>query len=333
MENYELVTLRNSEIKKSNLLIQQSRHQFTVQQQKILLLLISQLDPDQTSFDWQTFDIPEFCRVCGIEAQQGRTYKYVKDAVLDIRNKGFWVKVGGEEDKDREVIMSWIRQAEILPNNGKIAIKLDDQMKPYLLELREKFTQYQLKYALAMRSKYAVRLYELLKSYENKKKGQTDVDFSLDWFKIRVGVDYERWVDIRRFVIDTAIKEINVVSDIFVTYETMKRGRAVAGVKFLIESKKDWDSQVAAERAVFDRLKGKRKKSIEQPIPGQMSLEDAEIANVKEEPLEAPTLSDEEERIALERKSLEEEITRDVMGPTTESPEERGFFSRLFGRK
>jgi plasmid replication initiation protein len=211
--------------------------------------------------------------VCGIEPQQGKNYKDLKSAILGLKNKGFWLtKADGTE-----VTVSWIDKAEISPNSGKISILLDKDMFPLLLELHEKFTKYQLIYTLAMRSKYAVRLYELLKSYENRAAGSTTVEFDLDWFKNRVGAEYELWYDVQRKVISVAVNEINLVSDILVTYKGVKKGRSFVAIKFFIESKKDFSSQTATERAIYNRLTGKKGKRERSQMAGQLSLDGGEV--------------------------------------------------------
>ena len=63
-----------------------------------------------------------------------------------------------------EKIKSWIEKPKI--SDKTIKFKLDEDMYPYLLQLKEKFTTYEIKNILNMKSCYAPRLYEILKSYE-----------------------------------------------------------------------------------------------------------------------------------------------------------------------
>ena len=43
-----------------------------------------------------------------------------------------------------------------------LAVKMNPLLKPFLLGLQERYTQYQLENILAMKSVYAIRIYELL---------------------------------------------------------------------------------------------------------------------------------------------------------------------------
>lgn len=270
MDDYEVVKLRNNKVVKANVLVQQSRHQFTVQQQKVLLFLISQLKPDLKEFEWQTFEISEFCDLCGIDKSSGNNYKDLKNAIVGLKNKGYWVKV----HEDKEVTVSWISKAEIKPRSGKIKIMMDNDMKPFLLELKARFTAYDLKYTLAMRSKYSVRLYELLKSYANKNE---TLRFELDRLKTLIGAEYGLWYDIKRFVLDTAVREINEVSDLRVSYTPVKKGRSFVAVLFDIQIKKDMQSQIETERNIYQRLTGRRHQEPEPPIKGQLAFDGSVI--------------------------------------------------------
>jgi len=57
---------RSYKVIKSNDLIQKARFDLTVQEQKIILYLISKLKPDDDKSKTIKFEIKEFCSVCGI---------------------------------------------------------------------------------------------------------------------------------------------------------------------------------------------------------------------------------------------------------------------------
>ena len=83
----------------------------------------------------------------------------------------------------------------------------------------------------------SVRIYELLKSYAYQKSKT----FGLDELKRLLMVDgiesYNRFPDFRRKVLEIAVKEINKLTDLNVSYEAIKKGRKVDKLKFRIETK------------------------------------------------------------------------------------------------
>ena len=234
-----LTEVRSYMVVKSNDLIQRSRFTLSVQEQKIVLFLISKIKPGDSEFHEYEFDIVDFCKVCGIYSDGGQNYENVKAAVKSLADKSIWIPV----DDKKEVLVRWINKAAAYKGSGKITIRLDDDLRPYLLQLKARFTQYELLYVLAMKSQYSFRLYELLRSYEYTHK---PIEVDIDALKKSIMAEkYERYADFKRYVIDIAIREINALSDLKVEYAPKKQGRRFAALVFTIELKKDLDERLA----------------------------------------------------------------------------------------
>ena len=230
-EEDELIKARTYSVVKHNDLIQKSRHQLTLQEQKIVLYLISKLKPSDKDFENQVFSISEFCNVCGLDSDNGGNYSYIKNTLKSLRDRSIWITL----EDGSETTLSWINKVTLNKRSGTVLLRLDNDMKPYLLQLQGNFTKYELLYTLAMRSQYSVRLYELLKSYQYKKH----VIFDIDEFKRLIYAEqYERYPDFKRKVIDIALREINGLTDISVTYSPIKIGKRFAEVSFEISPKK-----------------------------------------------------------------------------------------------
>lgn len=232
-----IIDERGYSVVKSNELIQRTRYDLTVIEQKIVLRLIQMIKPDDKEFQTYYFSIKDFCDLCGFDNRSGGIYTLIKTSLKNLRDKSFWMRQG-----NKEVLCAWVSKASIEDNSGIVEIRLDEDLKPYLLELQKNFTVYSLYYILAMKSKYAIRLYELLKSYEYKGKFEIDIDE----LKINLSATtYDRWVDLKRFVIEKSIFEINKYSDLNVRYLFKKKGRMVKYLIFII-SHKNPDEKVAA---------------------------------------------------------------------------------------
>lgn len=226
---------RDYKVVKSNDLIQKSRFQLTLQEQKIILYVISKIKPNEEDFIILDFSIIEFCKVCGIDCDNGKNYKNVKNTIKALADKSVWIMLGS----GTETLIRWINKAWINKKSGIIKIRLDDDMKPYLLQLQERFTQYELLYTLAMRSQYSIRLYELLKSYEYKRRKVFDIE---ELKRLLSAENYSRFPDFKRYVLDISMREINDLSDLTVTYEIIKEGRRYAKLDFSMKIKKDmWE--------------------------------------------------------------------------------------------
>jgi len=234
-ENSKPITAKAKEYKiiKSNDLIQQSRFSLSLQEQRVILYLISKIKPEDTKLTDYEFKIQDFCTLCGIDNANGANYKYIKQTLKGLRDKSIWLT----RSDGAQVTLGWVSKVTINPGSGTVIIKLDDDMKPYLLQLKERFTSYELLYTLAMRSQYSVRLYELLRSYEYQKK---KIILDIDRMKELVNAEtYTRFPDFKRYVLDIAVREINDVSDLAVSYELIKEGRRYAKLAFEVNLKND----------------------------------------------------------------------------------------------
>lgn len=228
----KMTELRNYKVVKSNKLIQESRFQLALQEQKIILYLISKIKPEDMALKEHIFEIRDFCKICGSETNSGANYKYIKKTLKELRDKSIWITL----DNGSETTLAWIDKVTINRNSGAVTIKIDDMMIPYLLQLQERFTSYELLYTLAMRSQYGIRLYELLKSYEYQRRKIFDIN---ELKKLLSAENYTRFPDFRRYALDIAMREINDLSDLTVTYEIIKEGRKYAKIEFSMKIKKD----------------------------------------------------------------------------------------------
>ena len=210
----ELNEKRGQMVIKHNELVQKSRFNLTVIEQRIVLYLISKLQPKDIDFKEHEFEIKDFCEVCGMDEVNGMNYKIIKDALKALRDKSIWVK----QEDGGETTLAWFDYVTMYEDSGKVYIKLYERMKPYLLQLRQFYTQYELIYTLAMKSKYSVRMYELLKSHQNQ--GSVTVD--LERLKEQLfATSYAKINDFKRKVLDIAMREINQLTDINAEYEFM----------------------------------------------------------------------------------------------------------------
>ena len=223
---------RYNMVVKSNSLIQQSRFSLSTQQQKIVLFIISQIEPSDEELKLYSFKITDFCNVCGIEPQ-GNMYNLLKRQIKSISDKSLWI----ETEQGQETLVRWIEKPYIDKKSGTIQIKLDEDMKPYLLQLKEKFTEYELIYTLNFKSKYSIRLYEFLKSIHYNKMQAYTQTLPIDKFQKVMDSTYANFKDFHTRALKPAQKEINEYSDILFNYELVSDGRRTTAIKITVSPK------------------------------------------------------------------------------------------------
>lgn len=227
-------------VAKQNDLIRRSRYDMTARGQKVLLYLISKIKPVDDDISCMTVDLRELCEVCGT-AQLTKNFRDVASIIEDLFRVSFLANFG-----DGWGHHHWLQSAVYPETVGMsreelehfvpkvVQIGFADELRPYLLHLRQNYTLYQLDCVLAMRSKYAIRLYEILKSYAYIGEYTTTIADLREDLQI---AGYTTYKDIRRRVLDPAVEEINEVTDIFVDPQPLKTGRAITGIRFDILTK------------------------------------------------------------------------------------------------
>lgn len=245
---------RNYPVVKSNYLIQKTRYELSLQEQKLVLHLIQLIEPHDEEFKKYRFFVQEYCDICGIDRKNGGNYIKIKKSLKSLRDKSFWMEL----EDGSEVLMSWLSKVRMYPSKGVIDVELDSDLKPYLLQLKSFFTKYNYFYVMTMKSQYSIRLYELLKSYENIYGIIYEVDELRKLMSLPDNT-LARWVDFKRFVIEQAVKEINELTDIIISYKAIKKGRSVDEVQFNIFPKSEKD-KILAQNMIERRLDPKKAK-------------------------------------------------------------------------
>ena len=144
-----------------------------------------------------------------------------------------------ENGKDWE-ILHWVSYAKYDSEMGTIMLMLSEEIAPYVLALKERFTRYQTKNILTMQSFYAIRLYELLQMRIGMDKKKTMM-YQFGISELRTILECEKKFkqigEFKRFVLDIAIKEISDRTEYRCTYECNKTGRIITDIIFYLELK------------------------------------------------------------------------------------------------
>lgn len=214
-----------------------SRFKLTENELDMLYILSAQIDKDDKDFANISFSISD------LEAKTGKEWKHqrVKESLKSLNTKPIEIV---ERDEDGELTGAWeviYWLSTIKHRDGIITVRFQEQLKPFLLELKGRFEQIPLKNALQIGTTYAKRIYVMLKEYEKIGHRVFDLDELRELLK--TPKSYKDYSLLRSKVLDVAVAEINKHGDIKIAYEeTKKRGRKVVEIKFTIR-KNDNDLQ------------------------------------------------------------------------------------------
>lgn len=232
---------RNYMVVKSNAVIQRSRYELSVVEQRTIAYICSLIKPASDG-EYQ-FNIREYANICGIEAD-GRMYDTVKKTLKGLRDKSMWLIL----ENGSETTVGWLDRVTTNKRSGRVIVRIDDRFAPYLFDLKEKFTEYGLYNVLKIKSQYSIRLFELLKSYAYIEYKLFDIDELKRLLMVDNVKSYNNFKDFRNRVLDVAVKEINELTDLNVTYETINMGRKVVQISFAIKQKTPIESILTKKR-------------------------------------------------------------------------------------
>jgi plasmid replication initiation protein len=219
----------NLVVKHNKLIEAKGKMEFTLLEQKMLLALVSEITPEDYDLNTYKINIKEFLGLSGHKSIGGKDYKNVHNIAESLMEKVIRIN----EDDGSTLSVSFLSSAKTTEKNDYVELSFDKNLKPYLINLKEQFTKYQLENILKLNSGYSIRIYELLKQYEKIRKRKFEID-NLKEF-LGIGEKYERFYDFERFVLKVATKEINTHTDIDIEYEKIKRGRRITHIAFSIQ--------------------------------------------------------------------------------------------------
>ncbi|MFC5714401.1 replication initiation protein [Thalassorhabdus alkalitolerans] len=219
----------NSVVTKSNELIQAS-YRLGLTEQRVILYLVSKIQPNDEEFKVYTFSIKHFHDILGLKGTP--KYSEIKEITRNLMRKVFQVQMDGKLYQ-----MSWLSSVVYNDAEGTISLRFDPVLKPFLLELKKNFTSYKYENVVKLRSSYSIRIYELLKQYEKLKERH----FEINEFRSVLGLEdqYKTYGNLKNRVIKPAQKELAEYTDVKFEIKEQKTGRKVTGITFLIDTNKD----------------------------------------------------------------------------------------------
>lgn len=221
----------NQIIKKHNELIHNAKYSLSELSIKILNCLIAMIKIDDTNFQEYHLDINEFKGLIGSNSKD--TYKYTHNLIKELLSNP--IKIGDKQ-------FNWISFGEYVEGSNIIKFEIHHKLRPYLLELKEDFTQYNIKDILSLKSSYVIRFYELLisrwrtfKNYNAQKHKfvfEIEIDFIIKTLEIPQS---QKYADIKRYILEKSKKQFNDKTCIRFSYREIKLGRKVVKLEITIQ--------------------------------------------------------------------------------------------------
>ncbi len=219
--------MKKRNIVKQNYHLVNAKYKLNTSEIKFIMTALAQIDTDDKDFKEYEIKVSELEARLQVEQNETRLKQFAKKLMskpLEVPTDTGWI------------VFNWFSKIQYIRGQSKFLVRIDDDMKPYLLELKKRFVKYNLKYILPLSSNYSIRIYQLLKEYEKLTRRTFTVEELQDI--LQVPKSLIRYSQFKQKVLKVAEKELIENCDIFFEYEEIKKGRKVNEILFRIKSNK-----------------------------------------------------------------------------------------------
>ena len=258
-------------IRKANELVE-AHYRFDIWEMRVFAKMLMSIKNSDKDLHKYHIHINEIIKDFNL-SDAGDNYLAIKDAASKLLSKVI------EIEKESAGVGKWLRIPLLIAVEGfknkeegnYISVQFHPELKPFLMELKERYLQYDIRNLWGLTSVYSVRMYELLKQYERIGKRYFDVEN----LRLILGInpdEYKLYGHFKNKVILKAQNDLREVTDIHFTFKEKKDSRRVAGLTFQIlknetillnqveESKNNHHQKAAAEdnevlKEVYEQVK------------------------------------------------------------------------------
>ncbi|RYD38973.1 MAG: RepB family plasmid replication initiator protein [Verrucomicrobiaceae bacterium] len=202
--------------------VAEARHALTVPEQRLILWLISQIDREDNALKEHSVCVNEFAQILG--SANGRLYEQMEEACDKLQTRVLELRVSSGE----RVKFNWMHEVRYLDKEGRIRLRFHDNLKPVLIQLRERFCQIPLRTAFQLRGSYSIRWLEMLHARQHMGSFFLTVEELRDWLHIEPG-ELEMVGNLTARAVEYPRKDLDQKSPLTFTALPRKAGRKLAG--------------------------------------------------------------------------------------------------------
>ena len=222
----KLLMLPGKTVKKSNALARARWSPDSVWEPRLVAMLASQIKSGDT--DFQTYEI----RLVDLLGKDpgGKDYQEFEKVIDKVMSRVITLRNG--EDWKKYTMFS---SCEYVSKKGILKIGFHPDLKEHYLQLKQ-YIKYNLLDFMLLPSIYSQRLFEFLKSWDDRKEAIIE----LKELHEMLDTPQSFKKDFRQFrtrVLEKAHKDILEFTDLYYTWEPIKTGRAVSMIKFMFGKK------------------------------------------------------------------------------------------------
>ena len=241
---------KNSDIKMNFKLLEAQYPSLNRDEQIILVSCLSQINPKKMAADTPiTLIANDFKDL----ASSGKTNRYrdLKSAVDKLYDRTLIIDNPDPDNPELSYTRTrWVHAIDYYEKLGKVVLYFAPKLIPYIADLEGGYRSFEKLQVSNFKSKHTFKLYKLLIQWQGK--GHRELTL-VDIRKIfDLGKSYDRTAELKRKVIDPAVKDINDHTNLWVGtkaerkknlyYSQRKNGRSVVALQFTFGFKDEVDA-------------------------------------------------------------------------------------------
>jgi plasmid replication initiation protein len=218
---------KSNKVVQSNKLIE-AKYRLTLQEKRLILWLISQIHQDDLDFKRYEISVIEFAKM--MELNSKTQYREMKAITASLITRLIQIENPYTGDLKQ---MAWLSFVKWSPNGGSCSVEFHPELKPYLLQLKEQFTQISFADLIGFDGAYTARILELTAQYVSTGKRTITIAELKKWCGIGDN-EYRLYANFKAKVIEPAKNEINSKTSYSVDYREIKKSRKVDRLEWVI---------------------------------------------------------------------------------------------------
>lgn len=236
-QNRNLSVTTRSSVTQSNDLIEAS-YRLDIIEKRLLLCLLSKIhNPRRVAPKSISLDANEYIQLTNTDKRIA--YRDMKTGADGLMGK--FLVTAAERKSGNYRAINWMDNIHYFPSEGRIEASFSESLRPLIGQLSQQFTRVAMEHLGKFRSVYTIRIFELLMQFKNAKASRTPYRVvGVAELREMVGIapeQYAMFADLRKRVIDPAVREINQRSNYMVEWSPLKKGRIIHAIKFDFDEK------------------------------------------------------------------------------------------------
>lgn len=224
-------------VEKRNILNEIRRNDMTLQELRFFNFYLAKINARDLSTRKVRFWLKDFQKIMEIKKLNIERLKKMAERLVHIT-----VRLPKEDDPNKFQVFTLFQWFNVDKdeNNNQYYVEIDanEHALPLMFNFKERYFKYGIGNIVSL-TKTQIHMFELLKQYERIGNRKMSLEDLKEFLNIEAD-KYERWIDLKKRVIDACKKALEEHTDIKFEYEKIKSGARVTGVEFIIKKNEDY---------------------------------------------------------------------------------------------